>query len=100
MRIQNDGQTLDRFRIKATLKGPDAMRVSFLAGSTDKTAAVVAGTYKTAVLSPRKSSMLTIRVTVSASAPATAERSVVLKALSLASGNLVDVVRAVTRRSD
>ena len=98
VRLQNDGQTLDRFRIKATLKGPDTMRVSFLAGSTDKTAAVEAGTYKTAVLSPGRSSTLTIKVAVSATAPASAERTVVLKAVSLASGNLADVVRAVTRR--
>jgi hypothetical protein len=98
VRLQNDGQTLDRFRIKATLKGPETMRVSFLAGSTDKTAAVEAGTYKTAVLSPGKSSTLTIKVTVTATAKASAEHTVVLKALSLASGNLVDVVRAVTRR--
>ena len=87
VRLQNDGQTLDRFRIKGDAEGSRHDARDFLAGSADQTAAVEAGTYKTAVLSPRKSSTLTIMVTVSATAPASAERTVVLKALSLASGN-------------
>jgi hypothetical protein len=74
------------------------MRASFVAGGTDRTADVVAGNYKTAVLSPGKSSTLTITVTVSGAAPAGAERTVTLRVQSLASGTLTDVVRAVTRR--
>jgi hypothetical protein len=98
VRIQNDGKALDRFRIKATVAGSKTMRVSFVAGGTDKTADVLAGRYMTRVLSPGKSSTLTINVTVSAAAPASAERAVTLRALSLASGTQVDVVRAVAQR--
>jgi hypothetical protein len=98
VRIQNDGSAPDRFRVKATVSGSKTMRVSFVAGGADKTADVLAGTYMTRVLSPGKSSTLTINVSVSAAAPASAERAVTMRALSLASGTLVDVVRAVTQR--
>jgi hypothetical protein len=45
--IQNDGTRADRFRVKATGSTKSGERVTYSHGSTNLTAAIVAGTFKT-----------------------------------------------------
>ena len=50
--IQNDGTATDRFTVKATGTTVSGYRVKYFQGTTDITAAVVAGTYETPSLAP------------------------------------------------
>ncbi len=62
--IQNDGTSADSFMVKATGTARSAYSVKFLRGTTDITAAVVAGTYETSSLAPAATYLIRARVTV------------------------------------
>ncbi len=61
IRIQNDGARSDRFRVSAS-GSTSGYRVKFFKGTTNITAAVEAGTYKTPKLAPRATYNLRARV--------------------------------------
>jgi hypothetical protein len=66
--IQNDSSRYDVFRVRA--QGPAAVgyTVRYFVGSTEYTAAIQAGTYKTPVLAPGQTSSVTALVNVTSSA--------------------------------
>lgn len=63
IRIQNDGARTDRFRVIAT-GSTSGYRVKFFRGTTDITAAVKAGTYRTPTLAPGAVYKIKARVTL------------------------------------
>src|SRR6476619_3351544 len=75
VRLQNDGTTVDRLRIRGTA-GSRAFRVTYRAGGRDVSRAVQRGTYRTARLAPGRSGLLRVRVTAPRAARAGAERPV------------------------
>lgn len=64
IRVQNDGTRKDSFRMAGT-PTTAGYTVQYLSGSTDITAAVVAGTYHTARLEAGSSATITMRLTLS-----------------------------------
>ena len=68
--IQNDGTSADRFKVKATGAAASAYTVKYFHGTTNITAAVVAGTYKTPTLAPAATYLITAKVTVKSTAAA------------------------------
>jgi hypothetical protein len=66
--IQNDGTGGDQYLVKATGRAVTGYSVKYFSGTTDITAAVVAGTYRTASIAPLGTSVITARVTVKSSA--------------------------------
>jgi hypothetical protein len=98
-RIQNDGARADSFRLRAS-SGTARFRVRFLLGTTDVTAAVVAGTYQTGVLAPGAQVSLKVKVVPTRRARPGTVRTFVLRATSTTDTAAVDVVatRVTTRR--
>lgn len=61
--IQNDGSVSDRFRVVATGR-TQGFKVRFFRGTTDITAAVKAGTYRTPLLAPGEKHLIKAKVTL------------------------------------
>lgn len=66
--IQNDGTGSDRFRVRATGTSTTRYTVKYFRGTTDITAAVVAGTYRTPLIAKAGTYLITARVTVKSTA--------------------------------
>lgn len=99
MSIQNDGNTPDRIKVKATGTAAGGYTVKYFQGTTDITSAVVAGTYRTPSLAPGATYLITAKVTVK---PTAAAGSQVTRLVTLRSvGNPVrkDAVKFVGKRS-
>lgn len=98
-RVQNDGARADAFRLSGA-GSTVRYRVRYLVGGVDVTRAVVAGTYRTATLTPGTSTSLRVKVTPTRRAPIGDRRTVALRATSLADPTAVDRVatRVTTRR--
>ena len=97
--IQNDGSGADRFKVKATGAAASAYTVKYFHGTTDITAAVVAGSYLTPSLAPGATYLITARVTVKSTA---AVGSSVTRLVTLTSvGNSVkkDAVKFTGKRA-
>ena len=97
VRLQNDGSSADRLRVRGTA-GSRAFRVTYRAAGRDVSRAVLRGTYRTARLAPRGSVQLRVRVTPPPAARAGAERTVRVRAISVVRPSLVDVVALQVRR--
>jgi hypothetical protein len=98
-RVQNDGARADGFRLRGA-GSTERFRVRYLAGGVDVTAAVVAGTYRTATLAPGASTSLRVKVTPTRRSRDGDRRTVVLRAISLADAAALDrvAVRVTVRR--
>lgn len=97
-RVQNDGERADAFRLLGA--GSSArFRVRYFAGGNDVTAAVVAGTHRTATLAPGAWTTLRVEVTPKRRARVGDQRTVKLRATSVASATVNDrVATRVTAR--
>lgn len=96
-RFENDGE----FTEPLVIRGPDSntrFKVTYLAGSTDVTEQVVAGTYQTPPLAPGERSNLKIVIKAKARTPAGATTTVVVKASSSVLTEVKDAVRATVTR--
>jgi hypothetical protein len=95
-RVQNDGERAGSFALTGT-GSTRRVRVHYLGGGVDVTAAVVAGTYRTATLQPGQSITLKLRVTPTRRARIGSIHRVLMRAGSLVDGTTPDeVATAVT----
>jgi hypothetical protein len=98
--IQNDGAgSSDAFKLKATGAATSKFTVKYLKGSTDITAAVVAGTYTTAALAPGATVTITAKVTVKASSAVGNSVTRLVTITSVGDGTKKDAVKLVGKRS-
>ena len=97
VRIQNDGNRADRFRVTGQGAAP-GFGVRYFDGATDVTARVVAGTYRTSMLNPGAARALRAVVTVSRNAGAGASVTRLVTARSANDTELVDAVKLTVRR--
>jgi hypothetical protein len=97
-RVQNDATFSDTMKVVGTA-GTTNFAVKYTVGGTNVTAAVVAGTYVTPALAPGAAVVITIRVTVKASAPAGSSRAFLVSARSAADPTKVDAITAVGKRT-
>lgn len=97
--IQNDGTGADRFTVKATGTAAGAYTVKYFSGSTDITAKVVAGTYRTPSLAPGAASLVTAKVTVKTTAPAGSKVTRLVTITSAGSSTKKDAVKLIAKRS-
>jgi len=98
IRIQNDGTRTDRFRLSATGR-TEGYTVKFLRGTTNITAAVKAGIYRTPWLAPGASLLITGIVTKvdACCGDRTARR---LTITSVSNPNKQDAIRFVRQNAD
>jgi hypothetical protein len=97
-RVQNDGERVDGFRLVAS-GGHGRVRVRYLAGGTEVTRAVVAGTYRTPALAPGESTSLRVELTPTRRSRVGAVRTFTLRAVSAGDTTRVDrVATTVTIR--
>jgi streptogramin lyase len=97
VRVQNDGGRSDRFTVRATAKRTGGTTVAYLVGGKSRTAAIVAGTYRTSSKAPGGVTIVVIKVTVPAGVQG-ASAVVRLSARSVAAPTAIDVVRAIVKR--
>ena len=98
IRIQNDGARADRFRVVAT-GSTSGYRVRFFQGTTDITAAIKAGTYRTPKLAPGGLHTIKARVTLRPEA-VNGDKAVRLVTLtSMGNPNKKDAVKLVRQFS-
>jgi hypothetical protein len=93
--VQNDAPYADVLDLQGTASTA-RFRVRYLRGTTDITAAMVAGTYATASLAPGATQVLKVVVTVRATAPRGARLT---GQLTASSGAAADTVKFVTSRA-
>jgi hypothetical protein len=99
VRLRNDADFPDVLRVQGTSRGSTSMSVRYLVNGRNRTNAVATGTFMTGTLAPGETVAVTIRVTVSATSPSTAKKTVLVRATSNVSSASTDVVRSVTTRA-
>jgi len=98
IKVQNDGTRTDRFRLSATGR-TEGYKVKFLRGTTNITAAVEAGTYRTPWLSPGQTFLIKAQVTrVDACCGDRTARLVTITSVS--NTNKQDAIRFVRQNAD
>ena len=95
---QNDGNVSDRFKLAATGAATAMYGVRYLRGTTEITAAVVAGTYKTPSLAPGAKYLITAKVKVKSSATVGSSVTRLMTISSVADPAKVDAVRFIGKR--
>src|SRR5262249_55431488 len=99
VKIANDGGLgADSFKVKGTGSG-GGLAITYLAGATNVTAQVVAGTYAISNLAPGGSKTLTMKVKVASGAKVGSSRSFLVTATSSGGGSPKDAVKAVVKVS-
>ncbi len=98
-RIQNDGDEADRFRVTGQGTVFRRFGVNYFDGRTNVTGRVVAGTYRTPVLSPGAARRLRVVINVLPGAPAGSLVTRLVTARSTIDTTRVDGVRLHVRRS-
>lgn len=96
--IQNDGEVDDRFLVLAA-GSTSSYVVKYLLGTTDVTAAVVAGTYQTPTLAPGGTHLLTAKVKVTTSATAGSKVTRKVTITSVNDHGAKDAVKFIVMRS-
>lgn len=96
--IQNDGWASDSFRLIGTGTTNTAYTVRYLRGTTDITAAVVAGTYVTPVLGPGAKYLIKAKVTVMATAASGSSITHLVTISSVNDGTAQDAVQLTAKR--
>ena len=86
IKVTNDGLGADSYTVKGPGSG-SGFSVKYMVGSTDITAAVVAGTFTVSGLSAGASRTITLKVTVGGSVPNGASRSWLVTATSTGAGS-------------
>ncbi len=97
VRLQNDGTVADRLRV-AGLASTSRFKITYLAGSTDVTSRVVAGTYRTVSLAPGAQTALTVVIKAKVGTPAGTKVTVPVTVRSNVQPALLDVVKAKVTR--
>ena len=97
--IQNDGTTADSFKVKATGTAASGYTVKYFRGTTDITAAVVAGTYKTTSLAPAATYLITAKVTVKSTAAVGSSVTRLVTLTSVGNGTKKDAVKFIGKRA-
>jgi hypothetical protein len=97
--IQNDGNSGDRFKVKATGTGVSGYAVKYFRGTTDITAAIIAGTYRTPFLAPAATYGITARVTVKSGAAAGSSVARLVTVTSVANSTKKDAVKFIGKRA-
>jgi len=98
LKVQNEGTTPDTFKLKGP-GGSAAFRVRYLAGSTDITKAVTAGTYRVSNLAPGATRVVRLVITVRDAARLGILRSWLVTASSAHDSTRRDAIRARVRVS-
>jgi hypothetical protein len=96
-RIQNDGKQADTLTVKGEIAGPASMSSTIWAGTTDVTAAVLAGTYTTPSLAKGASVTLTLRVHTTSVVRIGDKQVVSFTATSTNAPGAIDIARAITK---
>ena len=96
VRVTNRGNAADRMAVRGTPRST-RFAVVYLRGSTNVTAAVVNGTYRTGTLTPGGSTLLTVRVTKVRGVPIGSTRTFAVRAASTHNSAKVDTVAAVVK---
>ncbi len=96
--IQNDGNVADAFRVKATGAATTRYTVKYYRGSTDITAKVLAGTYRTTSLAPGAAYVITAKVTVRWTATIGSSVTRLVAVTSVGETAKKDVVKLVGKR--
>ena len=91
--VQNDGPNPDELTVKGSAGG-SGFTVRYLVGTTNVTAAVVAGTFSTGTLAPGASATLKVQVVVGATTTFGRAQTVALTATSAALSTQKDKVKA------
>ena len=97
--IQNDGNGSDRFTVKATGTAVAGYSVTYFRGTTDITAAVVAGTYQTPLLAPAATYLITARVSVTSTAASGSSITRLVPLTSLGNNARKDAVKFIGERA-
>ena len=98
MKVQNDGNAPDSFLVKGTA-GSGGWAVQYFdaaSGGSDITAAIVAGTWSTAVLAINASQEIRVEVTPALTVPAGSVYSVVVTATSVGNAAKKDAAKGIT----
>jgi hypothetical protein len=96
--IQNDDLVTDSFTVLATGAATTTYRVRYFAGTTDITAAVVAGTFTTPALAAGDSYRVTVKVKVKSTAAADSDVTRLVTVTSAGDGTTQDAVMLVAKR--
>lgn len=99
VRIQNDRAVADTLKVKGVTSGSAGYTVRYFAGTTDITAAVVAGSYSTGALAPGASVTIKVKIKASSTTTAGSARNVDVTARSTTATSIKDTVRARATRS-
>jgi hypothetical protein len=97
--IQNDSTRADRFEVKAIGTAVSSYVVKYFRGTSDITAAVVAGTYQTWSLTPGAAYLITARVTVKSEAAAGSKVARLVTITSVANSAKKDAVKFSGKRA-
>lgn len=96
---QNDGSAADHFTVLASGTASSAYTVTYFHGTTNITAAVVAGTYTTPSVKKTKAYVITVKVKVKSSATVGSSVSRLVTFTSVGDGTKQDVVGFTGKRS-
>jgi hypothetical protein len=97
--IQNDGNASDRLKVKATGTAVSGYAVKYFRGTTDITAAVVAGTYQTPSLATGATYLITAKVTVTTGAAVGSSVTRLVTISSVANSAKKDAVKFTGKRA-
>lgn len=97
--IQNDATASDQFKVHATGTSTTGYSIKYFHGTTDITAAVVAGTYTTPALPSGGTFLITAKVKVTSTALAGSSVTRLVTTISTADGTKQDAVKFVASRS-
>ena len=94
VKIQNDGSVSDKFYVKGTGSNSGFTAKYYKYDSTNITSAVIAGTYKTALISPGGSVVLKVKITITSTASHGSSRYHNVTSTSYNDSTKKDLVRA------
>jgi hypothetical protein len=97
--IQNDSAASDHFSVAASGPAITGYAVKYFHGTTDITAAVVAGTYTTPVLSPGATWLITAKVKVKSTAAVGSSVTRLVTVTSVADSAKLDAVKFIASRN-
>jgi hypothetical protein len=97
--IQNDATSSDAFKVVPTGTATTGYTIKYFHGTTDITAAVVAGTYQTPTLAAAGTFLIKAKVTIGSSAATGSSVTRLVTITSVGDGSKQDAVKFVAKRS-
>jgi hypothetical protein len=97
--IQNDAVAADAFRVAATGAATAGYSVRFFHGTTDITAAVVAGSYQTSSVGATKTYLVVAKVTIGSSAAVGSNVTRLVTITSIGNSTKKDAVKFIAKRN-